>query len=431
MMTTTKKFAAAAIAVAFAFGLTLATHADDNAPTSRLTFTKDILPILQENCQTCHRAAGTKLSGMIAPMALTTYQEVRPWAKSIASSVSVRQMPPWDASPKFHGVFANERTLAQEQIDTIVAWVKSGAPRGRAEDAPNPLVFPDDDGWVKGKPDLIVDFPEPYFVGDDVEDLYINFEVELTEEQLTEDHWVETVQFRPGSQVVHHIMGYARPPKTAAVSDQGVRGLMGGMAPGTDPQQFPAGFGRLLRKGSTVRFGMHYHKESGPGTGMLDSSQIGFTFSKEPVKHEVTMEAIGNLVFEVPPGHPNWQVGAAKTFEEDTTILALFPHMHLRGKAAKYVAFYPDGTQETLLEVPEYDFNWQTNYVMKEPKKVPAGTRIEVFMWFDNTSERSSYTNIDWKRPVRFGGPTTDEMMLGWIDYAPTEEKDLSLLISK
>ena len=184
------------------------------AADERITFTKDILPILQENCQDCHRPAGKNMSGMIAPMSLMTYQEVRPWAKAIARVSTSREMPPWDAAPQHHGEFSNENTLTEAQIATIVAWVEQRAPRGNPTDAPEPKVFPE--GWSMGEPDIVMSFPEPFFVEDDVQDLYHNVTFTIPEDKVSEDKWIKAIEFQPGSEVVHHIIAYVSDPEAYA-----------------------------------------------------------------------------------------------------------------------------------------------------------------------------------------------------------------------
>lgn len=395
------------------------------AQGQRVTFTKDVLPILQENCQTCHRPSGTNMSGMIAPMSLMTYQEVRPWAKSIAKVVSGREMPPWNASEEFYGHFRNERVLTQDEIDTIVAWVKQRAPRGNPQDAPEPMKF-SETGWNLGQPDLVVDFPEPFFVGDEVEDLYHNVTTQLTEELHPDDRWIKWIEFKPGSEVVHHMIGYAHAADDAAAAsaEEGevTRGMLGGNAPGTDTSSYPEGFGVLLPEKAYVTFAMHYHKEPGPGTGVWDSSQMGIKFHDEGVEvtHPVEISTIQHGAFEIPPYADDWKVGASRTFTEDTLLLAMMPHMHLRGKSAKYVAFYPDGTSEVLLDVPKYDFNWQSFYEYGEPKLLPAGTRVEMELVYNNSQENADRVGFNPARAIRFGGPTTDEMDLAWITIAPS-----------
>ena len=400
--------------------------ASNSSDAGDITFHKDVQAIFQANCTSCHRPDGVELGGMIAPMPLTTYEEVRPWARSIAKKVQSKEMPPWFASPEFHGVFANERTLTDEQIETVVSWARSGAPKGDPADAPEP---PSTDGvyngWSIGKPDLVIDLAEPFWIDDDVRDLNISLKAEMiTAEMLPEARWIESIEFKPGSDAVHHIIASTR---AADAEAPGATGMLGGIAPGTEPFALPKGFGRQLMPGSQVYMQMHYNKEPGEGSGRWDKSQIAFKFKPkdEPVEHVAVWEAIGNRDFEIPPNVENWKVGASMIFEREATIFALLPHMHLRGKYAKYVAYYPNGTEETLLEVPWYDWNWQTNYEFKEPKVIPAGTRVEVTMFFDNTKEREELiraggSEINSQRAVRFGGPTYDEMMLGFVDYAYT-----------
>ena len=383
------------------------------------TFSKDILPILQENCQTCHRPSGIDLSGMIAPMSFMTYQEVRPWAKSIAKAVESKTMPPWDASEKYHGVFKNERSLTSDEIETIVSWVKQRAPRGNPKDAPEPIQF-SDSGWNFGEPDLVIDFDEPFFVPDDVQDLYENITVELTEDLLPETRWIRGTEFKMGSEVVHHIIAYANSPEN---SGDETRGMIGGNAPGTEQSVYPEGYGIKLDKGTHVTFALHYHKESGPGTGTFDSSQIGLLFHEKDavVEHPLELSTVAHGAFQIPPHHERWKVGGSRTFKEGITIISILPHMHLRGTEAKYTAVYPDGTSEELLHVPAYDFNWQTGYEFEEAKKLPPGSRIEMEFWFDNSEGRAELAGINPDRAVSFGGPTTDEMDLAWMTFAPTK----------
>jgi hypothetical protein len=391
----------------------------DTAP-ARPTFYRDVLPILQRSCQDCHREAGLTNSGMVAPMALIDYAGVRPWAKSIARVVADRQMPPWFASPELDGVFELERRLSDAEIETLVRWARGGAPAGDPAEAPPPRRFPSSEGWTMGEPDLVVEMPEPYWVADDVEDVQPSFEVVLTEDQLPEDRWIRWIEFRPGNpDLVHH--GGARVQTLDAegnpVVDPVGGGKIIGTAPGDGPDVWPVGYGKLVRKGSKVVFGLHYHKEPGPGTGGWDRSMIAIKWQTEPVEHVVRAAGVSSRGWEIPPRHPNWQVGAARTFDEDSYIINMMPHMHTRGKAARYELVYPDETRETILDVPRYDYNWQLTYTLKEPKFVPAGTRLEVTMWFDN-SENNEFLIESPDRAVGFGGMTVDEMNIGWTEYA-------------
>jgi mono/diheme cytochrome c family protein len=400
--------------------------ADDDAGSSRVTYYKDIAPILQDNCQVCHRPSGANLGGMIAPMSFSTYQDSRPWARSIAKVAQTREMPPWHASEEFHGTFRNERTLTEDQIAAINRWAAAGAPAGDPKEAPEPKSYPET-AWAIGDPDLVLTMPEEFMLKDDVEDLYQNFTVDITAEQLSEPRWIKSVEFRPGSPVVHHIIGYVLEPGSGfAAAD---RGMIGGIAPGNDPGRFPEGYGFLLKPGSKFVFAMHYHKEKGPGTATPDRSFVGFEFYPEQAEvKQVHIEAIGNMDFEIPANAPKWEVGMAKIYERPIKVLYLMPHMHLRGAAASYSAFYPDGRTEKLLDVPRYDFNWQTSYEYSEPKRIPAGTRLEVSMWYDNSPARAAEVGFNSEESVRFGGPTTDEMALGWLSYSYDDEKELALV---
>ena len=401
-----------------------AAAAADTPLAAEVTFTRDVLPILQENCQTCHRHGGDNYTGMVAPMSLLTYEEVRPWARAIAKNVESRTMPPWFAAPEFHGVFTNERALDTAEIDTLVRWAKSGAPVGDPADAPPQRNFGDFQGWRIGEPDLVVTAPS-YFVPDDADTHYANHQVTLTPDILPESRFIQAIEWRGGSEVVHHIVGYAYTPGSEQERGNGYG--LGSIAPGEEPMRFPEGYAKLLVAGSTIVFNMHYHKEKGPGTGKWDASQVAFKFYPKDarVHHFVDHNAIGAHGFQLPPGHPNWKVGAARVFDEPTTLIALHPHMHLRGKSATYTAYYPDGTTEVILHVPQFDFNWQTDYSFREPKRLPAGTRLEYEAWFDNSTGNAANPNP--AIAVDPGRETWDEMMLGYITYSRTDARDLTV----
>ncbi|MFP6582825.1 MAG: hypothetical protein VCD00_09750 [Candidatus Hydrogenedentota bacterium] len=395
------------LAIALAIGCSVSANAE--VPKNP-TYYKDVAPIFQESCQLCHRTQGANFGGMVAPMALIDYAEVRPWAKAIAKAVTAKVMPPWSASPDQHGQFRNERVLNDEDIETITKWVRQGAKRGNPKDAPAPKTFPGDGtGWQIGEPDLIVDMGADYFVEDDVEDLYVDFQTTFTEEQLPEDRWLRSVEFIGGSQAVHHVI--ARP--------------LGGMAPGYDPVHYADGFGVKLKKGTSVEWDMHYHKEAGPGTGTWDRTKAGIVFWKkgDEIDHVIGTESLGSFRFNIPAGAENYADSAEYTFTEDTMIVSFNPHMHLRGKSAKYTLTYPDGTKEVALEVPKYDFNWQITYTYSEPKRVPKGTVIRYDAAWDNSANNPS--NPDPTRNVGWGRPTTDEMMFGWMRHTSVEEKNI------
>jgi hypothetical protein len=361
-------------------------------------------------------------------MSLTTYDETRPWAKAIARMAASRAMPPWFATDATRGQFHDERVLTDQQIETLTRWASGGAAEGDATAAPATKRFAQDEnaGWSYRLPDLVVPLPEPYFVGDDVEDLNIGFVAQLTDEQLPADTWIQGLEFRVGGHNVHHMCASAFAPgevETIQVGQLGRNGL-GCIALGAGPTFLPEGFAQLLQKGSRIRFSMHYHTEPGPGTGFTDRSELGFYFAKGPVEHKTVYDAIGNISFEIPPNEARWRVGSAKTFPEDSYLLALWPHAHLRAVAARYELHTPDGRTELLLDVPRYDQEWQVVYRYREPKLIPAGSRVEVTLWYENSPARAGERGFDSRQATTFGPATTDEMMIGFLNWAPAAKLD-------
>jgi mono/diheme cytochrome c family protein len=436
---TTSRMIVLALVVGMAAAFAAPVVAATEEAEAGLTYYKDVLPIMQENCQTCHRESGQNISGMVAPMSFSDYQETRPWARSIARKVASREMPPWFATAPT-GVFSNERHLTDAEIDTIVNWVDAGAPAGDMADAPPARQWAEqaNDGWTYGTPDFVVQMPEPYFVGDDVYDLNIQFYKKLAEADLPEDVWLRGWELRTGdNRITHHMCssvlspGAYTPPDGSVVEEEGadVEGsqLLSCVAEGGESGMLPEGFGVRLEKGSTLSFNMHYHKEPAAGSGEWSSPEIGLFFSKEPPTYTVVNDSLYNRGFEIPPNHPNYRVGSSRVLEKDTYVLTLWPHAHTRASAARYTAFYPDGTQELMLDIPEYDQGWQVTYKYAEPKLLPKGTRIDVDFWYDNTPERAARKSFNSERFVGYGPRTDDEMSLGFIGYAEVPDADVSL----
>lgn len=404
-----------------------------NEAESTVTYYKDVLPIMQENCQTCHRESGANISGLVAPMSFMDYKETRPWARAIARKVESKEMPPWFATaPK--GVFENERGLTDDEISTIVNWVEAGAPAGDMTDAPpaNQWAEASNDGWTYGKPDFVVKM-DPYVIEDEVYDLNIVFYKKLTEAELPKDTWVRGWEFRTGdNRLTHHMCSSTIPPSAqvhedgTAVEGDGsdVEGstLLSCVAEGGESGILPEGYGVLLEKGSMLSFNMHYNKEPVAGSAETVQSEIGFFVSKEPPRYQVKNDSLYNRGFEIPPNHPNYRVGSSRVLEKDTLVLNYWPHAHTRAVAARYTAFYPDGTEELLLDVPKYDQGWQVTYKYKEPKLLPKGTRIDVDFWYDNTEARGAIRKFDPNLSVGYGERTNDEMSLGFIGYAEIED---------
>ena len=414
-------------------GLFLASVSPGYAADQKVTYYEDVAPIMQANCQSCHRPSGLNIGSLVAPMSMLTYEETRPWARAILRKVKAREMPPWFASePK--GVFSNERGLTDKEIQTIAAWVEAGAPAGdKSKAAPAAAsIEADSGGWSLGKPDLIVKMPKPYFVTDESQDVQGTFHTLLTDDVLPNDVTVRAWEFRAGTyeagrDTVHHMCGGVRPPGFVAdatddADGEAASGLsLGCIAGGAEPNQLPEDFGLVIKKGSTITMNMHYYKQPGAGTGYWNQAEIGFFFAKGPIKYAVHSRSIGTTGFEIPPQRKDYRVGAAETLKKDRLVLALWPHAHLRATAARYTATYPDGRQEVLLDVPRYDQTWQVTYKYREPKFLPKGTRIDVSMLYDNSADRAVKRQFNPNLTIRNGPRTQDEMMLGFISYADLE----------
>jgi hypothetical protein len=366
------------------------------------TFAKDVAPILYTRCVDCHRPA------MFAPMSLVTYEEVRPWARAIKSRVVKREMPPWHADAPA-GVFKDDPRLSQQEIDTIVSWVDGGAPKGNAADMPALPALPAE-GWTIGQPDLVLTMEREYHIPADGTVPYLNFRLPTG---LTEDRWIQAYEFKPSNRaIVHHIVASAVPANAApsAVDEAGGgRNSIGNLVPSRPGVILPAGVAKLLPANSDIVLQMHYTTNGSP---QRDQTSVGLIFAKQPPKQVVGGGGSAtNQRFVIPAHSGNHEVRAERTLTEDTNLLAMMPHMHVRGKDMTYVARYPDGRTETLLSVPRYDFRWQTTYEYVTPKRLPKGTVMEVIAHFDNSAANKD--NPDPSQEVRWGDQTWEEMMIG------------------
>ena len=415
------------VVAAIAIGAGLAPAAAE--AQAALTYYKDVAPIIRNHCQACHRSSRSNLGGLLAPMPLMSYEDTRPWARAIASKVRSREMPPWFADEP-RGVFKNERGLTDAEIATLVDWVEAGAPAGDRTDAPPApaAVETTVDGWMLGKPDFVVRMEEPYVVPDDAFNVNLAVDVRIPDELLPEDTWVRGWEVRAGADGpgVHHMCVFVRPEDgrvLTGTTESAVPfgGLLNCVAEGAESGMLPDGWGRLLEKQSVVNFNMHFYKEPGPGTSFSSQPEVGFFVEKRPVRHKVLTDTLANNGFEIPPNVANYRVGMARTLQTDILVLSYWPHAHLRGTAVKYVAFYPDGTDELLLDVPRYDQDWQVTYDYAEPKLLPKGTRIEAQYWFDNTEERGVRRGYNANRATGFGSRTNDEMAFGFLSYAEVD----------
>ncbi len=421
-------------------------HAQQPAAANRVpTYSKDVAPIFYKSCTSCHRA------GEIGPMALVTYQDARPYAKSIANKVAAGVMPPWYGESSH--AFTNDRRLSDADRATILAWANGGAPEGNKADLPPAPTFAD--GWQIGQPDVVFALQEDYPVPASGQIEYKYFEVPTN---FTEDRWVKAFEVRPGDRsVVHHIIVFGRPPQRpeppapapdttagagaaapAAPRPQPPFTFAAGMqeprdeavqaakrAPNNDRPAPRAGTGPFVADfapgqavrvyaedtaikvpaGTTLVFQIHY---TASGKATTDRSKLGLVFAKEKPKTEVMIAALQNANFTLPAGQPDAKVEAEMTLNRDTTIWSLLPHTHVRGKRWEYQAIYPDGRTEMILSVPKYDFNWQTEYVFKQPLKMPKGTKIHSIAWYDNSTANKS--NPDPTADVHWGDQTWQEM---------------------
>ncbi len=374
-----------------------------------VTFTKDVAPLFYKNCNECHRP------GEIAPMSLMTYKEARPWGKSIREKVAEGVMPPWHADPA-HGKFKNDRTLSQQEKETIINWVDGGMKEGNAKDLPPAPKFVE--GWNIGKPDVVLTAREYDVPADGT----INYQYLMVPTNFTEDKWIQAVEVRPGNRaVVHHVIVFVAETGQltkgrGGLSRDGLQGLVG-FAPGEDAISLPDGQGKLVKAGSILVFQMHY---TPTGTAQKDKTSIGMIFSKKPVQKIMMGGAAMNRSFAIPAGDGNYQVVSRYSFKQDSHITDLMPHMHLRGKNFQYKLIYPDGTSKIILSVPKWDFNWQTRYELAEPIAAPKGSRIECVAHFDNSAKNK--WNPDATKNVRWGQQTWEEMMIGFVSFTLDEQ---------
>jgi len=374
------------------------------------TFSKDVAPILYKNCVECHRPDA------MAPMSLITFDDARPWARAVKQKVVKREMPPWGADAAI-GKFSNDVSLKQAEIDVISAWADGGAPEGNPAELPPAPKF--ESGWSIGKPDLIFKMQQPFNVPSDGTVPYSYVTIPTN---LKEDIWIRGVELKPTDRrVVHHIIsnlveGSGKPPDptpklTRDPSRKEIGSGLGGLVPGRLYSLFEDGVARKIPAGADIVLQMHYTTIGQPIT---DQTEIGIVLAKEPPA-KLRAEgggAIPNMTFSIPPGDPNYEVVGRQTFDRDTYLSSLYPHMHVRGKDAQYSIVYPDGREEVVLRVPKYDFNWQLSYKLAEAKFMPKGSTLKVTMHYDNST--GNRFNPDPTATVRWGEQTWEEMMLGY-----------------
>lgn len=372
-------------------------------PDASVTYSNQISRIFADHCVRCHR------EGEIGPFAMSSYEEVAGWAEMIQEVVADRRMPPWHANPQY-GKFANDCSLSVEQRSLIDQWVEDGAPEGDRSQLPEPKKYVT--GWQLPKePDVV--FPiqgSPFTIPAEGEVKYKYFRVDP---KFTEDKWIKCAQLLPGNRaVVHHILAFAR-LKGSEEGLEGARGFLVGYVPGSQAEQFPDGMAKRIPANSELIFQVHY---TPIGTPQTDLSQLGIVFAEPAdVRLEVKTTSAVQPRLKIPAGDANYRVSALLPEKlPECKLITMAPHMHLRGKAFRYTAIYPNGTKEILLDVPAYDFNWQTGYRAAQPVDIPAGSKIECEATFDNSS--ANLNNPDPTKTVRWGDQTDDEMMIGYFD---------------
>jgi peroxiredoxin len=382
-------------------------------PDSEVTFSNQIARILNKHCVECHR------EGEIAPFSLTSYDEVVGWGETIVEVVDDRRMPPWHADPK-HGDFLNARVMTADEKSQLKQWVDAGCPEGDRSQLPKSPIYTN--GWqLPREPDLVVNMrDEPFDVPAEGTVRYQYFQVDPG---FKEDKWVKAAELQPGNRaVVHHILVFVQPPKGRSKGMSSTTGeFLAAYVPGHRAPHYPQGMAKLIPAGSKLAFQLHY---TPIGTAQQDLSRLGLTFAAADETIDqvvVTQQASNHRGLVIPPNADNHRVEArSQTAPTDVEILAFMPHMHLRGKSFSYEAHFPDGRKETLLDVPQYDFNWQTAYRVSKPIELPKGAYLQCVAHFDNSENNLS--NPDATQTVRWGDQTWNEMMIGYFDVAiPTE----------
>ena len=364
--------------------------------------------IIQRNCQQCHR------EGENGPFPLMTLADAKANSETIALMVGKGAMPPWFGDGK-SGPFANDSSLSARDKADVLAWIKARCPAGDAKDAPLPVLW--EKGWKIGKPDLVVLSTKPVAVAAEGT---MRYQFVVAYPNVEESKWIAAMEVLPTApQVVHHVLVFIRYPKddprySPPDPGEGLQGFFAAMVPGQGVMEFPDGTAKALPKGASLVFQIHYQPN---GTATTDQPRIAFRWAKKPPEREVRTSGIFDVRFKIPPGVQNHAVSAEWTFDEDAEVLSFMPHTHLRGTAFRYELLRADGRRETVLDVPNYDFNWQLRYCLRDPLVVKKGDKLIATGWYDNSAGNPA--NPDPTRTVRFGEQTTDEMMIGYFDWVP------------
>jgi mono/diheme cytochrome c family protein len=463
----------ACLLVAGSLAIAASAHA---AAATAPTFTKDVAPIVFNNCASCHRA------GEVAPMTLTSYEDVRPWAKVIKNKVVSREMPPWGADPAHSLKMRNDRSLTQAQIDTIVAWVDGGAPKGSDADLPPLPAFAE--GWTFGRePDAILEMPVDFTIPAEGE---LGVQMFYSKVPWSEDRFAETLEIRPGNRaVVHHAGVFVvdipegativdgrlvmRDGKASTDRGAGAAGRADDTAlpgankllswvPGRGVDSHRTDIGKRIPAGKYINWQIHYNPIGKPVT---DRTRLGIWFNKAQVTHELLIRQAGDALAttkgglslyraegkeveytadegstrrrsktpNIPPYAEDWSLTGITPVTEDITLYAMSPHMHLRGKSLRWVIVYPDGREQTILDVPKFDFNWQIEYELETPLKIPAGSKILGIGKYDNSPKNkwNPAPNLE----VYWSEQSWDEMYQPFTLYSVDSQVLSDMTVSK
>jgi peroxiredoxin len=378
----------------------------DSSEGASITYAEHIAPILQARCVACHR------EGDIGPMDLTTFDDASAWADMIVEVTQDRRMPPWHADPD-HGQFANDRRLTDRELSLIEVWARNGAPRGDTAKEPAKLTFTD--GWLlPQEPDLVVPMADkPFKIPAQGEVKYQYFVADIKNDK---ELWFKGMELVPGNrEVVHHILVFAREKGSRRQELGGERSFLVGYVPGTRAAIMEPGYAKRIPANSQLIFQVHYTPNGSP---QEDLSKVGFVLADpSTITHEVLTTSAVNPRIQIPPGDADYRISAMLPERlPECELLSMSPHMHVRGKSFRYTLVLPDKSREILLDIPRYDFNWQTEYRLAEKRVLPKGSRIFCEAVFDNSD--NNLNNPDPKSWVTWGDQTYEEMMIGYFHYA-------------
>jgi hypothetical protein len=376
-----------------------------------ISYSGEVAPLLARRCLDCHREGG------VAPWAMTGFGAVRGWAPMIREVVRTRRMPPWHADPAF-GHFSNAIGLSVAEQRTLAHWVEAGAPRGEGPDPLAEKAPPPEPEWALGRPDLVIAVPEQEIPAAGV----VDYRHERVDVPIERDVWVSGADLQPSNpRVMHHGLAWILYPEgrepPATEGPRFTAGMFAAYVPGREVRALPDGGGYFLPAGSRIRFQLHYTTTGRPER---DAPRLGLYLSDTPLRHELKTGAVASFDFAIPPGAADHREVAERTIERDILLYQLSPHMHYRGKSMSIEAHYPGGRSETLLSVPRYEFNWQRRYVLADPLRIPAGTRLVVNASFDNSARNPA--NPDPTSWVRYGEQTFEEMLFGYFLYRDLDE---------